>query len=318
MARKVFCNYGGNYQLRILSAEDFEHVQTLDEARWVATSAPVNGLSCDPVFLSFMDTDRNGRIRTDEVKTAQSWLFKMLLYRDRVAEGNDVFRLADMDTSHAEGSALRAAAERILSNLDCADKQEISLSQVRDIETIMASAAHNGDGVIPPEDAGEADTAEFIAAVMECIGFAPDASGKDGVTEEHIERFFEEAQAYVDWKAQGEVREPAAQTDIMPWGAATPAAYDLIWALDEKVAQYFSQCDMVRFDLRAAEQMRLRESELDGLDFSDRHVLEARLRAAPLAAPNPDAVLDMNGAVNPLYREQLAALRAQVLNRAFF
>jgi len=316
MARMVFCNYGGNYQLRILSAEDFEHVQTLDDARWVATSAPVNGLSCDPVFLTFMDTDHNGRVRTDEVKAAQSWLFKMLRYRDRVAEGSDVLRLADIDTSHSEGSALRAAAERILSNLNCTDMHEISLGQVRDLETIMSSAAHNGDGVIPPEDAGEADTAEFIAAVMECIGSAPDASGKDGVTEEHIERFFEEAQAYVDWKARGELHEPAGQTDIMPWGAATPAAYELVAALDDKVEQYFTQCDMVRFDLRAAEQMRLRQSELDELDFSDRDVLEARLRAAPLAAPNPDAVLDLDGTVNPLYREQLATLRTEALNRA--
>jgi len=316
MARMVFCNYGGNYQLRIQTAEDFEHIQTLDDARWVATSAPVSGLNCDPLFLTFMDTDCNGRIRTDEVKAAQSWLLKMLRYRDRVAESSDVLRLADIDTSHAEGSALRAAAERILSNLNCTDIHEISLSQVRDLETIMSSAAHNGDGVIPPEDAGETDTAEFITVVMECIGSAPDASGKDGVTKEHIERFFQEAQAYVDWKAQGELHEPAGQTDVMPWGAATPSAYDLMDLLDDKIEQYFTQCDIIRFDIRAAEQMRLRDIELEELDFSDCTVLAERLRQAPLSTPNRDGVLDLDGSINPLYRKQIAALRTEVLNRA--
>jgi len=317
MDRAVFRNYGGNYQLRIETADELEMVQTLDEARWVATSAPVAGLNCDPAFLTYIDTDCNGRIRTDEVKAAQAWLFNLLKYRDRVTAGSDVLRLADIDTSHPEGSALRAAAELILSNLGYDDVHEISLSHVRDLESIMASAAHNGDGVIPPEAAREPDTAEFIEAVIECSGSVTDAGGKAGVTEEHIRQFFEDARAYLQWKAKGEIAgSEAGQTDVMPWGLDTAAAYELVASLDDKLEQYFTQCAIVRFDRRAADQMQFREAELDELDFGDRQGMEARLRAAPLAVPNPDGVLDLDGALNPLYSTVMADLRSRVLDRA--
>jgi len=317
MARMVFRNYGGNYQLQIETAEDLELIQTLDEARWVATSAPVTGLSCDPAFLAYMDTDNNGRVRTDEVKAAQAWLFRLLQHRDRVTEASDVVRLADVDTSHPEGRKLRASAALILRNLNCDDSREISLGQVRDLETIMSSAANNGDGIIPPEAAEDEETAEFISAVMDSVGSAQDAGGKPGVTEEHINGFFEQARAYLEWQEQGALAGADEHTEIMPWGAATTAAYELIADLEGKLDQYFMQCDMVRFDPRAGDQMRLRKQELEDFDFSDHDSMAARLDTAPLAPPNPAGVLQLEGTINPLYRARLTELKARVLQRVF-
>ena len=68
MNQMVFRNYGGAYQLQIESVEDLRHVFTLPDARWAATSVPVDGLNCDPAFLRYLDFDKNGRIRPDEVR----------------------------------------------------------------------------------------------------------------------------------------------------------------------------------------------------------------------------------------------------------
>lgn len=78
MSRFIFKNYGGSYQLRIENAEDLEKIQALDEALWAATSIPIDSFNCDRKFTSYVDTDQNGRIRTDELRAAQAWLFRML------------------------------------------------------------------------------------------------------------------------------------------------------------------------------------------------------------------------------------------------
>jgi len=100
MSQLIFKNYGGSYQLRIQDAQDLEKIQGLDETHWAATSVPIDSLNCDRVLASYIDTDKNGRIRTDEVKAALEWLFRFLANRSRLSEGTDVLYLSDIDTSH--------------------------------------------------------------------------------------------------------------------------------------------------------------------------------------------------------------------------
>lgn len=128
MSQLIFKNYGRSYQLRIQDAQDLEKIQVLDEAHWAATSVPINSLNCDRVFTSYVDTDQNGRIRTNEVKEAQAWLFRFLTNRSRLSEGTDVLDLNDIDTSHPEGQKLRAVAELILTNLKAPGAEKISLA----------------------------------------------------------------------------------------------------------------------------------------------------------------------------------------------
>jgi len=316
MSQLIFRNYGGSYQLRIQDAQDLEKIQVLDETHWAATSVPINSLNCDSVFASYVDTDQNGRIRTDEVKAASQWLSRFLANRSRLSEGTDVLSLSDIDTSHPQGKKLRSAAELILTNLNSPDVQEISLAQVRDVQSIMASAANNGDGIISPEAASNPDLDQFITSVMETVGSVPDASGKAGINQNQLNAFFDEAESYLAWKAEGEIPEGNDITKVMPWGTETPQAYALMASLEGKIEQYFSQCAMVRFDERAAAQMQLRPKELEEIDFTDKSIMEARVKNAPLAVPNPAGILEFDAMINPLYAERLFDLKEKVLKRA--
>ena len=76
-----FQRYGKTYQLRIETAEDLEHVLSLDEALWVATSAPTSAFRCDQKFLAFVDADSTGRITTAKLKRAVEWLLAKLADR---------------------------------------------------------------------------------------------------------------------------------------------------------------------------------------------------------------------------------------------
>jgi len=315
MVEPIFKNYGGSYQLRIQDAQDLEKIQSLDEALWAATSIPIDSLNCDSLFASLVDTDRNGRIRTDELRAAQLWAFRLLKDRTRLSESSDVLRIDDIDTGHEEGRKLRAAAEQILANLNVPEAKEITLAQVRDRQSIVASSAANGDGIITPEAASDGDLAKFIASIMDTIGSTADASGKSGIGAEQLSAFFSEAEAYLAWKSKGKIPDGVDRTKILPWGTETPQAYELVAGLEEKLDQYFTQCAIVRFDERSAAQMKLRQKELDESDFSDTSAMEARLKNAPLAVPDPQGVLDLNDTINPLYANRLSELRKKVLDR---
>ena len=313
MSQLILKNYGGSHQLRIQDAQDLEKIQVLDDAYWAATSILTKSLNCDNAFLSYVDTDQNGRIRTDELKAAQAWLFRFLKQRNRISEGTDILNLSDIDISHPEGQKLQAAAKLILANLNLRDAQEISLAQVRDVQSIMASSANNGDGIIPPEATTNPDLVQFITSVMETVGPALDASGKPGVSEEQLKVFFGEAKSYLAWKAKGEIPKGDDSTEVMPWGAQTPSAYQLVAGLEEKIEQYFTQCAMVRFDQRAAAQMQLQQKELEEIDFTNKSMMEQRLKNAPLALPSPKGILDFEAMLNPLYIDRLSELREKVL-----
>ncbi|MBW1849482.1 MAG: hypothetical protein JRJ27_20710, partial [Deltaproteobacteria bacterium] len=315
MPKLIFENYGGSYQLKIKDSKDLEKIQVLDDAHWAAASVPINSLNCDHAFVSYVDTDKNGRIRTDELKAAQEWLFRFLANRSHLSEGRDVLNLSDIDISHPEGQKLKASAELILINLNLPGTQEISLSQVRDVQSIMASAANNGDGIIPPEATSDSDLAQFIVSVIETVGSTVDVCGKQGISQEQLEVFFQEAQSYLAWQAKGEIPKEDITTEIMFWGAETPHAYELMVTLEGKIDQYFVQCAMVRFDERVIAQMQLRPKELEEIDFTDQSMMESRLKNAPLAHPNAKGILDLEAMLNPLYVERLFDFREKVLKR---
>jgi len=316
MSRLIFKNYGGSYQLKVQNAEDMEKIPLLDEVHWAATSIPTNSLNCDKAFRAYVDTDKNGRIRPAELKAAWSWLIQVLADRRRLSEGSDVLRLQDIENHHPEGQKLMAAAELILANLNISEKKEISLAQVRDMQSITAHASNNGDGIIPPEVTSNKDLAQFITAIMDTVGSRKDAGGQSGVGEDELKKFYHEAKTYLAWLSQGEIPKGQKSTEIMPWGLDTPKAVDLIKNVEEKVDQFFAQCALVKFDERAAAQMQLREKELEENNFSDTAKMMDRLKDSPLASPHAEGLLNFKGAINPLYVDSLLELKEKVLSRA--
>ncbi len=305
----VVRNYGGTYQLRIETAEDLKAVLGLDDARWVATSAPINGINCDPVFLKYADTDNNDRIRTDEIRNAISWMFEMLSDTDCLP-ASDTLPLEAIETSHAAGKMLRAGAEQILRNLGRADAGEIALADVRDQQKILANAAANGDGVIPAE-ACSGQIAEFVKDILDTVGGTPDASGETGIGAEQLDGFLKDAAAYLEWQAAGKIPSDKKKSDIMVLGKDTPAAFDSLSAVRQKLDEYFSLCKLVRFDPNLKSAVGFSEEDIKHLDTSDMQAVETEVKKVPIAPVGGEDVLDFNGTINPYCAQAVADFRGK-------
>ena len=313
MKPMVFQKYGGIHQLRIESAEDLAFIHELHPARWAATSVQIESLQCDPAFLAYLNQDGSGTLRADHLRTAVAWTFEMLANRDRMAAAPEDLRLADLDTSHPEGQQLEQAAIHILGQLEAESLDQISLEQLRSFRNTYGMTSPNGDGVLPPEHISDPAAAQLATDVLQQVGGAKDISGEDGVNEDHLRQFLDRAGQYVAWMALVEGVDSAR---ILPWGDDTAAAVQLIDAFDDKLEQFFWQCKLVKLDARCAEQFRLTEQALESLSGSDLQALKSQLEQAPLQMPNAAGRLNLRGAINPYYQDQIEALRNRVLARA--
>ena len=50
----------------------------MDEALWIATTAPVSNLKADEGFLALLDSDQDGRLRAEEIKDGIRFLLANL------------------------------------------------------------------------------------------------------------------------------------------------------------------------------------------------------------------------------------------------
>lgn len=302
----VFWRRGGIYQLQIASAADLDLIDTLDEARWAATSAPVVQFHCDPAFLEAMDRDRDGRIRVEDVVAARDWLWARLSNRGAAETGSDRLTLADLDESHDDSAGMRALAELLLVRTAGSDGLTISLDDVRTRRARHKARFPNGDGVVTPDQVS-GDLAAAVADILTVLPGVTDLSGKAGVRREDVEAFRVRVAEIVGWRGRADT-----EPELLPLGADTRAAADLVERLRSKIDQFFSQSELLAFVPEASLRVEEAADAVDTLDILDLGAIAAFLDAAPLSPPGPSSVLPLHGRINPRDAADLAAFVATV------
>ncbi len=289
-------------------------IQDLDEAHWIATSAPLETFNCDPVLLKYLDADGNGRIRTDEIRNAQKWLFDVLKDTSKLAGKSDCVSLDEINNENPDGEKILTAAKFVLENLGEKDAAEINLAQIRNRQEILGAGVCNGDGIVPPEVLpDDPKTAQLITDIIDTMGSKPDASGKPGVDAELLEKFTTAAKDHLEWIRQGKIETDKESSPVMIWGDATAGAYNMLAAVKDKFDEFFNLCALVQMDADTAEWIELNEAEVREKNLTDVTELENCVKSQPLAKPNPDGLIDLTVRVNPVWKDQLDAFSATVL-----
>ncbi len=302
MSSWTFRTYGLIEQYEISSAADLERIEALDEARWTATSAPIEQYNIDPVLLGFLDADSDGRIRVRDLQEARRWLWGLLTDRSGVTAGSDTLTLAHL-SSDGDAPKIADLAEHLLGQLDGGETAQITLAQIRSFKASYAARYPNGDGVVTPAQLPE--SLQVVAAeVLAATAGAADLSGEAGVRAEDVAAWQERVTAWLAWHD----RSTEEAETLHPLGEDTAAAAALVEGLAGKVEQFFAQCDLLRLELRAVERLQATPEELAALDVSDPDAIATWLKSAPLATPDPVGLLPLSGAVNGQYAGQLEAL----------
>ncbi len=273
-----FFRAGGSDQVALERTADLLALDQLDPKLWVALACPVDGLELDERTLRLMDTDDDGRLRVPEVIAAVKWAGSVLSNLDSLMKGGDL-PLASINESTAEGKAIAASAREILANLGKAGNATIAVADTMATAQVFAQTKFNGDGIVPVEMIDDAALKGVAELVMKHAGVKADRSGKDGIDQAGIDKFFDDCAAYDAWWKEGE----ANAASLLPLGPKTPAAVAAMVAVRTKIDDYFARCRLAAFDPRSITAVNRQEDEYLALAATDMSITAQEVAGFPLA-----------------------------------
>ncbi|GAB4271764.1 MAG: hypothetical protein Kow0065_21250 [Methylomicrobium sp.] len=305
-----FMRLGGFDQVKLERHDDLVALPRLDQKLWAALSCPTHGLCFDDKTLELLDSDNDGRIRAPEIIEAVSWVTKVLKNPEDLLNKSPELPLSAINDQDPEGKRLLSSAKEILKNLDKTGSAVIGIDDVTDITRIFVNTRFNGDGVIPVKASDDDNIKQAIQDIIDCCGSVEDRSGAPGITAETIERFFTEAQTYLDWWQSGEQHD----TDVLPLGVDTVDVWPLWASLKPKIDDFFTRCRLAQFDARAAESLNPNPSDYEKLSGADLSCDCEALIALPLASIEPGKDLPLCDSINPAWADRMIQLKRLVIS----
>ena len=298
-----FNKFGKAYHLVLETPADLRDALAVDDSFWAVTSAPTTAFDEDPAFLKYLDSDGNGRIRSDEVRAALRWLLARLADDAKVGAPSDDVPVASVASADDAGKAIHTTIAYVNEQAGRTDGV-VRLADVRAAMSSLQGKPLNGDGVLVPDAADTPELKAWIEAAVKATGGTADISGKQGVSSDQIAAFKDAVHDFLAWKAQG----GADNKETMPLGADTPDVHALYARHAEAIDRFFFLADFERFDPERAAKFLAAKPDTD--------TAAAALDSAPLARPAPDGSLPLDGAlVNPSHRADVAALRNGLFGR---
>ncbi len=282
-----FRKFGTTYQLRIENAQDLANILALDEALWVATSAPVGAFRCDRKFLELVNRDGSGRINTDELRAAIDWMLNLLTDTTFPEDAEAPLRLDGIRAESPEGARLISAGREVLALPGSAGGAEVTLCQVREFLVKLRERTLNGDGVVVP-DAASGEPKQLILDVLACTGTTEDASGKQGIAEDQLDAFIAAVRGLLEWREAGQ---GVNASNRVPFGKETPQIYAHFIAIAAEVDAFFHACRLLRYEEKAAGYFGT--ANFGDVGVTDREGMDAWLQTRPLAKVNSEGRLPL-------------------------
>lgn len=243
-----YCSVGGATRVCISKGEDIAHIGELDQKLWTALSCPTTGLEFDKEFLSYVDTDKDGRIRVKEVINACNWVCSILKDKEVLIAPESKLALSAIDLSTSKGQDIEKSARKIIECLQKEDKEHIEFADTIDSEAIFANTQFNGDGIVTVASAGEDESSRrAIEDCLKCFPPLKDRSGNAGVDAATIQEFYEALSGYDGWAKSGQRKE------CLPFENETVEVYNLVKELKPLIDAYFIRCEYFAYDPQCKE-----------------------------------------------------------------
>lgn len=301
-----FFRSGGFDQVRLDTPADLAALRQLDQKLWTALACPVKGLEFDARTLSYIDADKDGRIRAPELLDAVDWAMSVLA-EPGVLFSSEGLPLSAINDSDA-GKQLAASARRLLVNTGRSEATALTLADTEDLAKVFPPEKPNGDGLVPAAMTENDELKSAIADIIAALGAEKDRSGEDAISEEKIVSFFEQAGTLLAWKQRSK-----ENTALLPFGDDSASVIATLGAgLFEKIEDFFNRVRMAGFDPRAAAVMNGDEAELVRLATLDL-ASASETAGLPLANVEAKRELPLCEGINPAWADAVAAFREKLV-----
>src|SRR5688572_27792122 len=170
----------------------------LDQKLWVALAMPTTGVDIDPETLALLDSNKDGRIRVQDILDAIAEIKRTF------KNPGEVLRRAEEVSLDAIADAkIVAAAKRMLSDLGKKTASAITIDDTIAVTKAFADTVLNGDGIIVPESADAGPVRTAIEDAIKCVGSVTDRSTKAGIDKALAEQFFADIDKQAEWLTNG-------------------------------------------------------------------------------------------------------------------
>ena len=159
-----FFTAGGFDQVKLESAGDLCRIGELDQKLWVALACPTSGLEIDARTLALIDTDKDGRVRANELIAAVRFACDNLKRPEDLLKGEAALPLAAINDAAPEGKTLLSAARRILTNVG---KPEATTLSAEDLARGRQQRAPLGRPVVDGGERQRGRAREQVVRVLE-------------------------------------------------------------------------------------------------------------------------------------------------------
>jgi len=286
---------GGSYQFIIKSPEELKHIPDLNVARWAASAAATENLNCDQKFLEFLDSDKNGRIRADEVKEAYFWLKEVVKDFNVLHSGEEaILDLSEINNSTDKGKELLDAVSDLLK--ECVKDNKIGIEDIRAKSKTLSSGSLKGNGVITAAAFNGTLCRQLAEDIISVTGGIPVPGGEKGISALLLDGFLSDADAYLKWENNPDI----------PAGQKFSTDYPVYSKLRAKLDEYFNYCRMVILDPANLSRFTVSPYLLPELDIKNHDAVQAYLKSAPLAPPCTETAIDFEKEINPVYKDDAA------------
>ncbi|MFA6478292.1 MAG: hypothetical protein WCV67_08245 [Victivallaceae bacterium] len=286
---------GGSYQFIIKSPDELKHIPDLNVARWAASAAATENLNCDQKFLEFLDSDKNGRIRADEVKEAYFWLKEVLKnFSVLNSDSEAALDLSEINDATDKGRELLAAVGELLK--DCVKDNKVRIEDIRAKAKTQASGPLKGNGIITAAAFNGTLSRQLSEDIISVTGGVAGPGGEKGISELLLEGFLSDADTYLKWENNPDI----------PAGQKFSTDYPVFGKLRGKLDEYFDYCRMIILDPANRGRFTSTPYLLPELDIKNHDAVQAYLQSAPLASPCPETVIDFEKDINPFYKDDAA------------
>ena len=296
-----FRHIGGSIQPVAEKFDSLKAVLELDEALFAVTGLDIISLRADQKFLEYLDTDKNGKIRTDELKEAISFMLDALKDGTGVDERSSVLKLDRLNTDSATGSEIYKSARQVLHNIGKETAGEISLEDLKDQKQINSCVTQNGDGIVTSDSAAP-ELVGTIDLAVKFTGGSADVSGSVGINGKQLDDFVAAAKALIAWH-----KEADGNSTLLPFGERTHEIYACFSQIKSVVDDYFLSSETLAFLDTDPERLAKKDSIADVRTPAD---VMQMLQKIAIATPSPDGNLDLAGAINPLWADKISRFAA--------
>ena len=301
-----FRRLGQAYHPVIETARDLKEAVQLDEALWVATSAPVDAFRMDPVFLGHLDNDADTRIKCGELMEAVTWTLGLLQKTAALEQGSTTLSKGDIASEHPQGKKLLS----LLGELFPQD-QDIAIEKIREARKQLEAQPVSEAGVILPDAADTEAQRADIEQLLVLTDGVPHPCGKPGLNVDVLNQFAAHVQERLAWEQKTSDKDELGRSVILPLGSDTSTAFAAFTKVQSAIDHFFQLCRAAEMapDPTATSWPGLPKD----LNWQNPEAVQAALRNAPISQPSPERLLKIDRTINPAWQSDISDFRHDVL-----